>query len=68
MIRGVWSSVACFALAPLQDFLELGTVARMNFPGKPAGNWTWRLPKDALKPALQVYIRELNEVYGRMAE
>ena len=32
MIRLAWSSVADYALAPLQDVLSLGTEARMNFP------------------------------------
>ncbi len=40
MVRGVWSSVAAFAVCPLQDLLRLGTEARMNFPGKASGNWT----------------------------
>jgi 4-alpha-glucanotransferase len=30
------------AIAPLQDFLQLGSEARMNAPGKPADNWRWR--------------------------
>jgi 4-alpha-glucanotransferase len=33
MIRAVWSSVANFALAPMQDFLSLDNSARMNYPG-----------------------------------
>ena len=43
MIRVVWSSAATFTLAPMQDFLSLGTEARMNLPGRPGGNWTWRV-------------------------
>jgi len=39
MIRGVWSSVANLALAPMQDFLGLGSSARMNLPGTTEGNW-----------------------------
>ncbi|MCJ7514073.1 MAG: 4-alpha-glucanotransferase [Anaerolineales bacterium] len=42
MIRAAWASVAGWAIAPLQDALSLGPEARMNFPGKPDGNWTWR--------------------------
>jgi 4-alpha-glucanotransferase len=53
MIRAVWSSVAMFAIAPLQDFLSLDSEARMNFPGKPAGNWDWRVRSDALDPQLK---------------
>ena len=35
-------------IMPMQDVLNLGSAARMNTPGKPTGNWTWRMPEDAL--------------------
>ncbi len=66
MIRGVWSSVAVFGLAPMQDFLNLGNEARMNYPGKPSGNWMWRMSNDAQTPELQANIKELNYLYSRM--
>jgi 4-alpha-glucanotransferase len=66
MIRGVWSSVAIFGLAPMQDFLALGNEARMNYPGNPSGNWTWRLPKEAASADLMCKIRELNFLYSRL--
>ncbi|TLN06261.1 4-alpha-glucanotransferase, partial [bacterium] len=53
MIRAVWSSVASFSLAPMQDFLNLDTTARMNMPGRLGGNWGWRMPADALGATLQ---------------
>jgi 4-alpha-glucanotransferase len=65
LIRGVWGSVAAYAVAPLQDFLDLGTEARMNFPGKPGGNWAWRVEEGALDDALRDRIRELNYLYQR---
>lgn len=65
MIRSVWSSVASIAIAPLQDFLILDSPARMNFPGKPVGNWKWRLPPGCLSPALRDSIRDLNYLYSR---
>lgn len=68
LIRGVWSSVAVFGLAPLQDFLELGNEARMNYPGNPSGNWTWRMPKNAQTPQLQTRIKELNYLYSRLSQ
>jgi 4-alpha-glucanotransferase len=49
----------------MQDFLSLGTEARMNFPGKPAGNWTWRMGENDLDEALQERIKELNFLYAR---
>ena len=33
---------------PMQDVLGLGSKYRMNTPGIPGGNWTWRFTVDAL--------------------
>jgi 4-alpha-glucanotransferase len=65
MIRAVWSSVANFALAPMQDSLGLGNEARMNYPGNPSGNWTWRMPENATNDELCHRIKELNYLYSR---
>ncbi len=43
LIRAAWSSVAVFALAPMQDLLGLDNRARMNYPGNEQGNWAWRI-------------------------
>ena len=43
LIRAGWRSPAATAAAPLQDILDLGTEARMNFPSRPGGNWRWRV-------------------------
>ena len=66
MIRAVWSSVAAFALAPLQDVLSLGTEARMNLPGSAYGNWTWRLHPNALADHVVSRLKDLNYLYARM--
>jgi 4-alpha-glucanotransferase len=66
LIRSAWMSVGVFALAPLQDFLSLGNEARMNYPGNPSGNWTWRMPANALNPRLQARIHEFNDLYDRL--
>jgi 4-alpha-glucanotransferase len=65
MIRALWSSVANMVLAPMQDLLSLGPEARMNFPGKEAGNWGWRMPADALSDELCNRLAEFNEIYER---
>lgn len=66
MIRVVWASVASTTLAPLQDFLCLDSSARMNMPGKPSGNWSWRMDADVLvDDALMARIFEMNFLYGR---
>jgi 4-alpha-glucanotransferase len=43
MIRYAFSSEARLAIAPMQDFLGLGTEARLNLPGTTSNNWRWRL-------------------------
>ncbi|MCS7010298.1 MAG: 4-alpha-glucanotransferase [Anaerolineales bacterium] len=65
LIRTAWASVAVFALAPMQDFLTLGSEARFNYPSRLGGNWAWRMLDNALTPELQARIRELNWLYSR---
>jgi len=68
MIRAVWGSVADMVLAPLQDFLSLGGEARMNFPGRPSGNWGWRMDGQSLSDGLRQRIAEMNFLYSRLPE
>ncbi len=65
MIRSIWSSVAAYAIAPMQDFLRLNGDSRMNYPGRPAGNWGWRMNENQMSADLALEIAELNQVYGR---
>jgi 4-alpha-glucanotransferase len=65
LIRAAWSSVAVFAIAPMQDFLGLDNKARMNYPSKLGDNWVWRMPSEALNEPLSRRISLLNTVYGR---
>jgi 4-alpha-glucanotransferase len=65
MIRLAWSSVADLAIAPLQDVLALGTEARMNLPGRPAGNWGWRFTANQLHREVLDRLRNLTELYSR---
>lgn len=64
-VRAVWASVACMAVAPVQDLLGLGSEARMNVPGTPSGNWRWRLPASRLTGSLSRRLRRMTENYGR---
>jgi len=68
MVRGVWSSIASLALAPMQDLLSLDSDARMNYPGRASGNWFWRLAPNALSPGLQAHLFEYNHLYSRLPE
>ena len=65
LIRGVWSSVAVYAVAPMQDILSLGTEARMNYPSRLGGNWEWRMREADTSEAHAERLRELNELYLR---
>lgn len=65
MIRLCMSSIAAYAICPLQDILAIGSEGRMNTPGVAAGNWSWRYEKGALTPALAEEIKELAILYGR---
>jgi len=65
LIREIWKSTAAFAITTLQDLLSLGTEARMNFPGKPEGNWSWRFKPEDLTSDLLDRIKELNYLYFR---
>jgi 4-alpha-glucanotransferase len=66
LIRACWSSVAVLSIAPIQDFLDLGNDARMNYPGNPNGNWSWRMRGDVLKEDLAGKIREINYLFDRL--
>ncbi|CAN5286886.1 hypothetical protein BH09SUM1_BH09SUM1_15840 [soil metagenome] len=51
----------------MQDFLGLDSEARMNFPGKAEGNWTWRMRPDQMTADLARHIRNLTLLYQRCA-
>ncbi|MEW6234694.1 MAG: 4-alpha-glucanotransferase [Candidatus Omnitrophota bacterium] len=65
-IRALMASVANAAIIPVQDLLGLGGQARMNFPGRPSGNWQWRLQADWLTDEIRDRLLELTETYGRI--
>lgn len=53
------------AIIPAQDLLELGAHARMNTPGREAGNWSWRLEPGELTDELAARLREATAAAGR---
>jgi 4-alpha-glucanotransferase len=66
LLRTAYASVARLAMAPLQDLLGLGGDARMNTPGRPAGNWSWRLPARRFDERAAAEIRRLVELTERL--
>ncbi len=68
LTRAAIQSTANMAIVPLQDLMSLGSEARFNLPGTPAGNWKWRyLPEqlNVLQNESAVYLKELLKLYGR---
>lgn len=67
MIRGCMGSVSKLCVIQMQDYLELGSSARMNFPGTlSANNWTWRAHNGFITEALIKRIFETTQRYGRL--
>jgi len=64
-IRSIWSSVAIFAVTPMQDLLDQGTESRLNYPGRLGGNWEWRMEEKDLSDELMAKLSELNYLYER---
>ena len=64
-IRLAMSSIANFAIFPLQDILGLDERAKMNIPGSVAGNWCWRYEAEALTPELEYCLKNLTLIYDR---
>ena len=60
-IRGIWNSVAKLAIAPMQDFLNLGNETRINFPSTTSGNWQWRAKKDSYNNELAYKIYSMTK-------
>ncbi|MBQ9832221.1 MAG: 4-alpha-glucanotransferase [Clostridia bacterium] len=65
MIEEAFASRANIVIIPMQDFLELGSEARMNTPSTVFGNWQWRMEEGQITPALSDRILRLNELYRR---
>ena len=66
MIRAGMGSVSRICIVQMQDYLELGKAARMNFPGTLSmDNWTWRASEGFDSEKLAKKIGYLTRIYGR---
>ena len=67
-IRTAMASVSDMCIIQLQDYLNLGGEARMNFPGTMTdANWTWRASEGYLDGLTEKILR-LTKLYGRLGE
>ena len=67
-IRASYGAVSRLAVIPFADLLSLGSEGRFNTPGKPQGNWQWRVraPQlEALFAGTAPYLRDLAVLTGR---
>ena len=67
-IRAALGSRARLAVIPMQDYLGLGSEARINEPSTLGNNWKWRLLPENLDEDLAGKCRDLAWVYGRTGE
>ena len=67
IIRGGMSSVARLFVAQMQDYLELGDGHRINVPGNPSGNWTWRLLSGEADGSLAQRLFDITKMYCRLS-
>jgi 4-alpha-glucanotransferase len=65
MIRALYSSNANAIIFPLQDVLGLDSEHRMNYPGKPTGNWEWRFSWGMIRPEFAQTLVALSEDHRR---
>lgn len=65
LIRTALGCVADTAIIPMQDYLGLGSEARINTPSTLGGNWEWRMNDEACTEELCKYMKELATIYCR---
>lgn len=59
------ASIGRLTIFPLQDILGFGSDCRMNTPGMPTGNWSWRCAPEFLTPEIAESLRDRMERFGR---
>ncbi len=67
VIRTAMSTPSKLCILQMQDPLELGSDARMNFPGTQTDrNWTWRATEGFASDALAGKLKKLTALYFRI--
>jgi 4-alpha-glucanotransferase len=65
LIRLGYLSVADQCIVPLQDFMNLDTEHRMNYPGLSSGMWEWRYTEELFSALDRGYIKYLVNLSNR---
>jgi len=65
LILEAYKSVANIVIIPMQDILNLGSDARMNFPSRLGGNWMWRFSWNQVPSKLSKNYKNMAKLYER---
>lgn len=66
LVRLAMSSVADFAVFPLQDIFGISDEARMNIPSTTGGkNWQWRMSSDFFETDMASWLAKMSVLYAR---
>ncbi len=65
LIKAAFSTDAKLAIAPLQDFLGLGSEARINTPGTSSNNWRWRVQDSQLTDDIREQVAKMVQASER---
>ena len=65
LVKAAFSTAARIAIAPMQDYLQLGSEARINIPGTSSNNWRWRVTEAQLTDELCAQIADTVRAAGR---
>ncbi len=68
LIRTAFSTNARLAIAPMQDYLGLGSEARFNIPGTSSDNWRWRIRESQLTDELNTQVAAMVASSGRSSD
>jgi 4-alpha-glucanotransferase len=66
LISTAMSSIAKLSMFPTQDILGYAGKFRMNTPGKPQGNWSWKLTPGRLTQEIMQRLKKLCIIYNRV--
>jgi 4-alpha-glucanotransferase len=66
LVEMAQQSRAPICIIPIQDYLRLGSEARINVPGTAEGNWAWRVQSEALDADLAAHVHRITVRSGRL--
>jgi len=65
LVKTAYASVAKIVVIPMQDMLNFGNEARMNYPGRLGGNWIWRFTWEQVPYDLSGKYNDMCKMYQR---